>query len=129
MKPVCIVLLTALVAVFLWVNTTQAQPAYKPLVFSKYAPEIAEKFGEKKPENVLLVVITKAPANMAYVVVVMKDGHRFKWSRGPYSAARKLIREVFDKIKKQKPAPDDFSQTLKPDCCRRTLDSRRGVDL
>jgi len=129
MKPVCTVLATALVAVFLWVNATHAQSARNPLVFSKYAPEIAEKFGEKKPENVLLVIITKAPANMAYVVVVMKEGHRFKWSRGPYSAALKLIREVFEKIKKQKPASDDFSQTLKPDCCRRALHSKGGVDL
>lgn len=104
MNPKIIALLTALVAVFLWINTARAEHSPAPLVFSKFAPEIAAEFGEKKPEQVLIVVVTKASGNMAYVVVIMKQGHGFKWVAGPYAAAIKRIRAVIGRNRKLKPA-------------------------
>jgi len=104
MHPKTIALLTALVAVFLWINSARAEQLRPPLVFSKFAPEIAAEFGEKTPEQVLIVVVTKAPGNMAYVVVIMKQGHGFKWVTGPYAAAIKRIQAVVGKSLKLKPA-------------------------
>ncbi len=108
MKHITIVFLTALVAVFLYVNTATAKPGWQPLVFSKRAPDIAMAFGEKEPEKVLLVVVTKAPDETAYVVVVMKNGHKFKWVRGPYFAAIKRIQAVIEKTKRKKQLPGKF---------------------
>ncbi len=93
--------LTALLAVFLCLNTVHAQSASKPLVFSKHAADIAQQFGEMETENVLIVVVTKAPDNTAYVIVIMKNGHKFKWTRGPYDSAIKLIQRALEKIKAQ----------------------------
>ncbi len=101
-----IALLTALVAVFLWINTARAEHTRPPLVFSKFAPEIAAEFGEKSPEKVLIVVVTKAPGNLAYVVVVMKQGRGFKWVTGPYVSAIKRIRAVVKKNLKLIPASE-----------------------
>jgi len=101
MKHITIAVLTAFMAVFLWANTVHAQSPSRPLVFSKHAARIAQQFGEVAPENVLIVVVTKAPVNTAYVVVIMKNGHRFKWARGPYDIAIKLIQSVLEKIKAQ----------------------------
>ena len=99
-----IALLTALVAVFLWINAARADHPRPPLVFSKFAPEIAAEFGEKNPEKVLIVVVTKAPGNLAYVVVVMKQGRGFKWVTGPYAIALKRIRAVVARNLEFKPA-------------------------
>ncbi len=104
MHPKTIALLTALVAVFLSINTAGAEHSRPPLVFSKFAPEIAAEFGEKTPEKVLIVVVTKAPGNLAYVVVVMKQGRGFKWVTGPYAVALKRIQAVVEKNLKLKPA-------------------------
>jgi len=104
MNPKTIALLTALVAVFLWSGSARADQLRPPLVFSKFAPEIAAEFGEKTPEQVLIVVVTKAPGNLAYVVVIMKQGHGFKWVTGPYTSALKRIRAVVEKTLRQKPA-------------------------
>ncbi len=104
MNPKSIVLFTALVAVFLWINSARAQQPRPPLVFSKFAPEIAAEFGEQTPEKVLIVVVTKAPGNLAYVVVIMKQGHGFKWVTGPYATAIKRIRAVVEKNLGLKPA-------------------------
>ncbi len=97
-------LLTALVAVFFMINFARAEQPRQPLVFSKFAPEIAKEFGEKEPEKVLIVVVTKAPDNMAYVVVIMKNAHGFKWVRGPYATAISRIRAVVEKSRRLKPA-------------------------
>jgi len=91
--------LTALVAVFLWANIAKSDPSWPPLVFSEHAGAIAKVFGEKQPENVLVVVVTNAPGDTAFVIVIMKNGHRFKWIRGPYETAMKQIRSVLEKIK------------------------------
>jgi len=104
MFPKNFALLTALVAVFLWINIARADHLLPPLVFSKFAPEIAAEFGEKTPEKVLIVVVTKAPGNLAYVVVVMKQGRGFKWVTGPYASAIKRIRAVVEKTLRLKPA-------------------------
>ena len=97
MKYFAIAVLTALVAVFLWANPARAERPRPPLVFSRFAPEIAAEFGEKNPEKVLIVVVTPAPGNMAYIVVVMNNGHRFKWARGSYQTAIKRISNVIGK--------------------------------
>ena len=104
MQPKTIALLTALVAVFLWINDARADHSRPPLVFSKFAPEIAAEFGEKNPERVLIVVVTKAPGNLAYVVVIMKQGRGFKWVTGPYAIALQRIRAVVAKNLKLKSA-------------------------
>ena len=101
MKRFYISVFTAFMAVFLCLNATHAQSASHPLVFSKHAADIAQQFGEADPENVLIVVVTKATDNTAYVVVIMKNGHRFKWTRGPYDIAIKLIQSVLDRIRAQ----------------------------
>jgi hypothetical protein len=104
MHPKTIALLTALVAVFLWINSARAEHALPPLVFNKFAPEIAAEFGEKTPEKVMIVVVTKAPGNLAYVIVIMEQGRGFKWVTGPYASAIKRIRAVVEKNLKLKPA-------------------------
>ncbi len=104
MPPKSIALLTALVVVFLWINSARAEQPRPPLVFSKFAPEIAAEFGEKAPEKVQIVVVTKAPGNRAYVVVVMKQGRGFKWVTGPYAIALKRIQAVVDRSLELKPA-------------------------
>lgn len=109
MKRTITVVLTAFVAVFLWMALASAQGIRKPLVFSKFAPEIAREFGEIKPENVLIVVVTEAPGNMAYIVVIMKSTHTFKWARGPYETALERLRAVIEKKSSQKPLSGKFN--------------------
>jgi len=109
MKRTITVVLTALVAVFLWVNSTHADRRHQPLVFSKFAGEIASVFGEMKPENVLIVVVTEAPGKGAYIVVIMKNSHKFKWASGPYETAINRIRAVIENKNRPKPLSGKFN--------------------
>jgi hypothetical protein len=108
MRPGIIRLVAAFMAVFLYLNSASATPGWQPLVFSKRAPDIARAFGEKEPEKVLIVVVTKAPDETAYVVVIMKNGHKFKWTRGPYAAAIKRIQAVIAKPVRQTQVPGKY---------------------
>lgn len=114
MRHIKRIILPALVAVFLCLHPAHAQPVWQPLVFSKHAAAVAQEFGETNTSNVLIVVVTRAPGNAAYVVVIMKNGHRFKWTRRAYDITIKRISNVLAKIKKQKQAsqnPSKFSFT------------------
>jgi hypothetical protein len=42
------------------------------------------------------------------VVVIMKNGHKFKWTRGPYAAAIKRIQAVIAKPVRQTQVPGKY---------------------